>query len=279
MTNIFSAKSEKANRVIRNCSFWVTAILVIVLLAGCTGKNTVDSMFQLEEPFLTDLKIKSNSSFQIDSYTISLADGVYDENTKLGLLLFKVINSEGAVDANISSSNQLGGNTFGKRFSIAVMGSHGRTVYAKRDGDDLYILYQFEAKDYINGDLSNSVCLTDFAQLSKNGQHGKEYYFSLDTVGKAEKIQIGKTRTMYISALGFLVEAEKPYTIKDMKLVMKDGSEIEIINDDDYVSLSSSNEDGDKKSSYVYNQFFKKFIDCSKVDKVVCNGHTYSVAD
>ena len=94
MTNILSAKSEKANRVIRNCSFWVTAILVIVLLAGCTGKNTVDSMFQLEEPLLTDLKIKSNSSFQIDSYTISLADGVYDENTKLGLLLFKVINSE-----------------------------------------------------------------------------------------------------------------------------------------------------------------------------------------
>ena len=56
-------------------------------------------------------------------------------------------------------------------------------------------------------------------------------------------------------------------------------SEKEIINDDNYVSLSSSNEDGDKKSSYVYNQFFKKFIDCSKVDKVVCNVHTYSVAD
>ena len=57
---------------------------------------------------------QSDSSLQIDSYTISLADGVYDENTKLGLLLFKVTNSEGAVDANISSSNQLGGNTFGK---------------------------------------------------------------------------------------------------------------------------------------------------------------------
>lgn len=64
---------------------------------------------------------------------------------------------------------------------------------------------------------------------------------------------------MYISALGFLVEAEKPYTIKDMKLVMKDGSEKEIINDDNYVSLSSSNKDGDKNHRMFIISFSKNY--------------------
>ena len=40
-------------------------------------------MFQLENPLLKDLKIKNGSSLQIDSYTISLEDGIYEENTQL----------------------------------------------------------------------------------------------------------------------------------------------------------------------------------------------------
>lgn len=272
----------------KKCGKWIgIAAVGLVIAAGVVcltdaKESEVDNTFQLENPLIKDIKIRNGSSFQIDSYTISLEDGIYEENTQLGQLIFKVTNTKGPVEAEITSSNQLNGNNFGKdgRFSILIMGTHGQTIYAKYEGDILYISYKFEAKDYVYNNLNNSICLTDHKTLSESGEFGKEYYFSLDTVENSKQIQMGKDGTVYISSLGFLVVSERMYSINDMKIVLSDGTEKNIIDKKDYsVPLSASNVDVGEKLSFGYNQFFNEYIDCSKIDTLIYNGNSYKVSN
>ena len=197
-------------------------------------------------------------------------------------MIFKVTNSKGSVEADIMSSNQLSSESFGEggRFTISIVGTHGRTIYAKYEEDILYISYKFEAKDYYNNNLNNSICLTDYKTPSESGEFGKEYYFSLDTVENSKQIQMGKDGTIYISSLGFLVVSERMYTIDDMKIVLTDGSEKNIIDKKNYsVELSASNIDIGEKPSFGYNQFFDEYIDYSKIDTLIYNGNSYMVSD
>ncbi|MDE6568953.1 MAG: M56 family metallopeptidase [Lachnospiraceae bacterium] len=272
----------------KKCGKWIgMAAIGLVIAAGVVcltdaKESGINKIFQLDDPLIKELKIKNGSSFQIDSYTISLEDGIYEENTQLGHLIFKVTNAKGAVEAEITSSNQLNGNNFGKdgRFSILIMGTHGQTIYAKYEGDILYISYEFEAKDYLYDNLNNSICLKDYKMRTESGEFGKEYYFSLDTVEHSKQIQMGKDGTIYISSLGFLVVSERKYTIDDMKIVLTDGSEKNIIDKKDYsVPLSASNVDIGEKLSFGYNQFFKEYIDCSRIDTLIYNGKSYKVSN
>lgn len=236
-------------------------------------------MFRLDNPLIKDLKIKNESSFQIDSYTISLEDGIYEEKTQLGNLIFKVTNSKGPVEADIMSTNQLPGAIFGEdeRFAILIMGIHGRTIYAKYEGDILYISYEFEAEDYMNNNLNNSICLTDRKTCSENQAFGKDYYFSLDTVENSMQIPLGKDGTIYISSLGFLVDSERQYIIDDMKIVLSDGTEKKIINKENYAEVSSCHSEG--KVRFSSNRFFDEYIDCSKIDELIYNGKSYKVSN
>lgn len=124
---------KRKNKGIRYFSSVVSVILIMLLFGGCERKNKTSDLLLIEHPFLNDLKIKNGTSFQIDSYTISLVDGIYEQNTQLGALIFKVTNSKGSVEAEITPSNQLKSERFGKdgRFTISMMGTHSRTVTAK----------------------------------------------------------------------------------------------------------------------------------------------------
>ena len=279
MSNVQLVKTEKKTKVIFYLSFVGSVILIILLFGGYGRKNNTDNTFQLENPLLKDIKIKNGSSIQIDSYKISLEDGVYEENTQLGHLIFKVTNSKGPVEAEITSSNQLSGGSFGRdgRFAISIMGTHSRTISAKHEGDMLYISYKFEAKDYFYYNLNNSICLTDYKMPSENQELGKEYYFSLDTIEQSKQIQMGKDGIIYISSLGFLVVSERKYTIDDMKIVLTDGSEKNIIDKKNY-SVELGSWTTEEKSLFGFNSFFDEFIDSSKINMLIYNGNSYMVS-
>ena len=197
MSNAQLVKTERKNKVIRYFSFVGSVILIILFFGSCARNNNIDNMLQLDNPLLKDLKIKNGSSFQIDSYTISLEDGIYEQNTQLGYLIFKITNSKGSVEAEITPSNQLVKECFGKdgRFVISIMSSHSKTVSAKYEGDILYITYKFETQDY-NNNLNNCIRLTDYKMSSENREPKKEYFFSLDTTEQSKQIQMGKDGTI-----------------------------------------------------------------------------------
>jgi hypothetical protein len=258
------------------CFVFVISLLLIILLLGNfeSRKNTAN-MVRLENPLLEELKVKNGTTFQIDSYTISLVDGVYEQNTQLGYLVFKVTNRNGLVEAEISSSNQLVSESFGKdgRFTISIMATHSRTVYAKYEGDVLYITYRFEITDY-KKDIDDCIYLNDYKKISEK----QEYCFSLDTVEKSKRVQMGKDGTIYISSLGFLIASERKYSIDDMKIVLSDGNEKEIIDKKKY-SGEFASYPIDGTYVFVFNSFFDEVIDYSKIDRVVLNGNAYMVSD
>ena len=278
MSNVQLVKTKRKNKVIRYFSFVGSVMLIILLFGSCERNNNSDNMLQLDNPLLKDLKIKNGSSFQIDSYTISLEDGIYEENTQLGYLIFKVTNSKGSVEAEITPSNQLVKECFGKdgRFVISIMATHSKTVSAKYEGDILYITYKFETLDYKNN-VNNCICLTDYKMSSENPEPYKKYFFSLDTTEQSKQIQMGKDGTIYISSLGFLIVSERQYTIDDMKIVLSDGQKKNIF-DKKYLGVFSSSTIGER-SLFVLNSFFNELIDYSKIDTLIYNGNSYMVSN
>lgn len=270
---------KRKNKGIRYFSFVVSVIVMMLLFGGCERKNNSDDMFSIEHPFLNDLKIKNGSSFQIDSYTISLVDGIYEQNTQLGALIFKVANSKGSVEAEITPSNQLKSERFGKdgRFTISIMGTHSRTVTAKYEGNILYITYKFELHDY-NPDLNHCICLTDHKMSLENQKSDQEYVFSLETVERSKQIQMGEDGTIFLSSLGFRIVSEQKYSINNIKVVLSDGSKINIIDEKNYSADFGSCTMGDRMV-FVFNRFFDEWIDYSNIETLVYNGNTYKVSN
>lgn len=279
MTNAQLFKTEIKNKVIRYFSFVVSVILMMLLFGGCERKNYTDHTLQLENPLLNDLKIKNGSSFQMDSYTISLEDGIYEQNTQLGSLVFKVTNSKGTVEAEMTPSNQLVSERFGKngRFTISIMETHSRTVTAKYEGNILYITYKFELNDY-KPNLNNCICLTDRKKSLENQELDQEYFFSLDTIERSKQIQMGEDGTVYISSLGVRIVSERKYSIDSIKIVLSDGNKINIIDEKKGSGDFGSCTMGDR-TLFVFNRFFDEWIDYSKIDTLIYNGNAYKVSN
>ncbi len=277
MSNTQLVKTERKNKEIRFFSYVGFVVLFLLLLAGCERKNNTDDMFSLDNPLLNDLKIKNGSSFQIDSYTISLVDGIYEQNTQLGALIFKVTNSKGSVEAEITPSNQLKSERFGKdgRFTISIMGTHSRTVTAKYEGYNLYIAYKFELHDYYP-DLNHCICLTDHKMSLENQESDQEHVFSLDTIERSKQIQMGEDGTIYLSSLGFRIVSEQKYSINSIKAVLSDGSKINIMDEKNYSGDFGSCTIGNR-TVFVFNRFFDEWIDYSNLDTLIYNGNSYNV--
>ena len=269
MLKIEFAEMRRKNKLIYWGGFAFFLFLIILILGSMVKKKNVKNTLQLDNPLLEDLKVKNGSSFQIGSYTVSLADGVYEQNPQLGYFVFKITNRNGRVDTKVLQSNQLPSGAFGKegRFTISIMATHSRSISTKYDGDILYITYRCEM---IDNNINNCICLDD-------NKTGKKYFFSFDTVEKSKKILLGKDGTMYISSLGFLIISDRRYSIENMKIILSDGDEKEIISKEKYRgSFTASTIDG--KTEYIFNSFFDKVIDYSKIDKLIYNGNSYLVS-
>lgn len=277
MSNTQLVKTERKNKGIRFFSYVGFVVLFLLALVACERKINTDDMLSLENPLLNDLKIKNGTSFQIDSYTISLVDGIYEQNTQLGALIFKVTNSKGSVEAEITPSNQLKSERFGKdgRFTISMMGTHSRTVTAKYEENNLYITYKFELHDY-HPDLNHCICLMDHKMLLENQESDQEHVFSLDTIEQSKQIQMGEDGTIYLSSLGFRIVSEQKYNINSIKAVLSDGSKINIMDEKNYLGDFGSCTIGDR-TVFVFNRFFDEWIDYSDIDTLIYNGNSYKV--
>lgn len=278
MLNASFVPAERKNKVVRYFTFVWSVIFILLLSGGCERKNNTDHLLSLENPLLNDLKIKNGTSFQRGSYTISLEDGLYEQSTQLGLLIFKVTNAKGSVEAEITSSNQLVGERFGKdgRFTISIMKTHSQTVSAKYEGNDLFITYKFELHDD-NPHLNDCICLTDRNMSSENAEPDKGYFFSLDTIERSKQIQMGEEGTIYISSMGYRIVSERKYSINSMEIILSDGTKINIIDEENDIGDFGSCSVGEK-TLFVFNRFFDEWMDCSKIDTLLYNGNSYKVS-
>lgn len=266
---------------------WIILLAVMLILAviasfvvrnRASGQSLFDYFFSnQEESFVEGLLEDVNQTVEIDDYTITLKQALYESNTQIGYCMFEVTKNGGKPEAAFDSNNTLRNNTFGEgsRFSFCIHASCGETKNAEIKGNKLIVYYNFDITE-TEEPFRNEVILEDANEKDSSTVSGhREYSFQLKETKKGKKYEADGNTILYISPLGIAVESDKAIPDQRIEIVTTDGESKVLVDTQNGVGTNGSGEsvvssEEGTKARYVFHFF--DLMDVETISHVIFNG-------
>lgn len=262
----------------KKCIMLVSLVLCFVMFSlivyATTKKSVMDYFFSQEEnSSVRDLNKQDIQTIEIDDYTISMIDLIYESSTKVGYCVFDVEKKNGKPEVELNRTNQMVGGRFGetekgaKRFEIFIEASHSETTYVEQEENKLYIYYRF----IIDSEFDNKIQIIDYQEKDKQSITGhKSYSFELTNNEKVVEFVSKDDAEIKISPLALVINSKKKIEEFEITFIYKDGKKDEVVNTKENIGTGASGTIADE-NGYQYEFIFKNVIDIDNIAYIEFN--------
>lgn len=272
---------EKYNRKIYNrivlkyaTCFLILIALTVTISSGAvycfSGKTILELFFDNKGADYTAQLLDTNGqSVQIDDYTVTLQQTLYDCEAGIGYLVFMISKKDGKPEIQLNKYGDAISQGFGgERFKIDLQASGARTEKYEFEGNKLYEYITFNAdKEY---DLS--VDLIDYSQKSTDNIYGyKCYKFHIAKTTLTKKYKISDSMQILMSPVGMAIDCNNELKNIRIETKCKNGQKEELINANEMEEFNCIQKDNNIRYQYV----FPELVNVSDIKYIIYDNKEY----
>lgn len=270
-----NARNKRTN-IRAVCKKMVIVAACLVMLVSITsvgtyalsGKTIFEVFFKDgESEYAKELLDYNGQSYNIDDYTITLEQTLYDSKTYIGYCVFSITKKSGKPEAKINRFLQTPGSKYGEndRFCIQNVGS--QSCKFEYIGDTLYEYFSFRVDD----EFDMIIRVMDLLDEGKDGE-SRVYEYHITESEKYKEFRVSDTRSIFISPLGIAIHSIGGFRDVVITLHYQDDTQKTVVDTENNIGIGLSSESNHDFTDYLYQFVFEKIVDVNEIDYITFNG-------